>query len=327
MAKKIDLSGQTAIVTGGGRGVGRAHALMLAERGASVVVNDIGVEIDGSGSDTSLADEVVREIEKAGGKAVASTDDVGTPQGGASLADLAIKTFGKIDMLVHNAGIVQGAPFADAKIEDVQRVIGIHLMGAWHVGQPAWRDMASRGYGRIVFTGSGAMFGHPMVGPYAAAKHGLIGLAKALHQEAAMSQLDIKVNVVCPIAATRMARDAQKERFGAVMEPAGVSAVVTLLLSPEAPVSGEVFHAGCSHVAKIFVGQTMGWALRKPGVTPEQIRDHLDEAAAIDGFEIPPNANAMTDLIYRVVIGDEKSLGDEILPTEYREKAKTEAGR
>lgn len=321
MAKKIDLTGQTAIVTGAGRGVGRAHALMLAERGAAAVVNDIGAEIDGSGGDTHLADQVVAEIEKMGGRAVASSDDVGTPEGGQAIVDLAIKEFGAVDALVHNAGIVKAAPFSEMPIADVRRVIDIHLMGAWHVGQPAWRNMASRGYGRIVFTGSGAMYGHPMVGAYATAKHGLIGLSKVLHQEALMSGIDIKVNVVCPIAATRMARDAQKERFGAVMEPESVSAVVTLLLSRECPVSGEVLHAGCSHVARIFVGQTIGWALRRPGVTPEQVRDHLEEAFDLEGFAMPADGNAMTDLIYSVVVGDGKTLGEEILPAEYRAKA------
>lgn len=324
MAERVDLSGNVAVVTGGGRGIGRAHALLLAERGAAVVVNDVGVGIDGSGNDEAVAQSVVAEIATAGGRALASTDDVATPEGGEALVDRAIEAFGSVDLLVHNAGIVLAAPFADQPVADVRRVLEVHLLGAWHVGQPAWRSMAAHGYGRIVLTTSGAIFGHPMVAAYAAAKHGIIGLTRAMDQEARMAGVDIKVNAVAPIGATRMAREAQKERFGALMDPAAVASVVAYLLSRQNRYSGEVFHAGGSHVCRIFMGQTLGWASGLPDVTPEKIGEHLAEACALDGFEVPPDTNASTDLIHRRATGTVTALeSDQIVPDEVAETLRT----
>ena len=315
--ERIDLTRKVAVVTGAGRGIGRAHALALAERGAAVVVNDIGVGIDGTGQDASPAATVVDEITSAGGRAVASTDDVGTPEGGEALVGRATTEFGAVDIVVHNAGVVLAGPFATQPLADVRRVLDIHLLGAWHVGQPAWRDMAARGSGRIVLTTSGAIFGHPMVAAYAAAKHGIIGLVRSLHQEAAMAGLDIKVNALAPIAATRMAREAQKERFGPLMDPAAVAAAVVYLASPACALSGEVVHAGASHWCRIFLGQTAGWASGTPGITPEELAAHLAEALDPTGFAIPPDTNASTDLIHQRVTGRTEAMAQtQIAPTE-----------
>ncbi len=318
---EIDLSGQSAVVTGAGRGIGRAHALALAERGASVVVNDIGAGIDGAGTERAPANEVVAEIERRGGRAQPSFDDVSTPEGGEALVGAAIDAFGKIDVLVHNAGVVLAGPFADQPIDDVRKVLDVHLMGAWHAGQPAWRDMATRGYGRIVLTTSGAIFGHPMVGAYAAAKHGIIGLTKSMHQEAALTGLDIKVNALAPIGATRMAREAQKERFGDLMDPSLVAAVCTYLASPDCDLSGEAVHAGGSHWCRIFLAQTRGWASGTPDVTPEEIRDHEDEAFELFDFEIPASTNDSTDLIHERATGTKVRMArDQIASAEVEAK-------
>jgi NAD(P)-dependent dehydrogenase (short-subunit alcohol dehydrogenase family) len=314
---RIDLTGQVAVVTGAGRGIGRAHAVALAERGAAVVVNDIGAGIDGSGHDAGPAAEVVNEITAAGGRAVASTDDVGTPEGGAALVERARTEFGPVDIVVHNAGVVLAGPFASQPLADVRRVLDVHLLGAWHVGQPAWQDMAARGSGRIVLTTSGAIFGHPMVAAYAAAKHGIIGLTRSMHQEAVLAGLDIKVNALAPIAATRMAREAQKERFGPLMDPAAVAAAAVYLASPACELSGEVVHAGAGHWCRIFVGQTVGWARRAPGVTPEELAEHLSEALDPTGAAIPTDTNSSTDLIHHQATGrTEKLARPQIAPTE-----------
>jgi NAD(P)-dependent dehydrogenase (short-subunit alcohol dehydrogenase family) len=316
----IDFNGQAVIVTGAGRGIGRAHAIMLAERGAGVVVNDIGSEIDGSGGDRSVASLVVDEILAAGGKAVASTADVASPEGGADMVRQCLDSFGRIDMLVHNAGIVLGAPFAEQPLEDVRRTLDIHLMGAYHVGQPAYREMVARKYGRIVFTTSGATFGHPMVHAYAAAKLGLVGLARCIHEESKLAGLDIKVNVMGPIAATRMARDTQKQRFGDLMDPANVAAVVAYLLSPQCAVSGETFHAGGSHAARIFLGMTRGWASGKTGLQPEEVARHLDEIVDPEGYIVPANANAAGDAIFQRATGrSDKMTYQEVMPKASRE--------
>jgi NAD(P)-dependent dehydrogenase (short-subunit alcohol dehydrogenase family) len=306
--ERIDLTGRVAIVTGAGRGIGRAHAVALAERGAAVVVNDIGAGIDGSGVDDGPAAEVVAEITAAGGRAVASIDDVATPDGGQALVSRAQAEFGAVDILVHNAGVVLAGPFASQPLADVRRVLDVHLLGAWHVGQPAWRDMAARGFGRIVLTTSGAIFGHPMVAAYAAAKHGIIGLTRSLHQEAAMAGVDIKVNALAPIAATRMAREAQKERFGPLMDPAAVGAAAVYLASPACELSGEVVHAGAGHWCRIFLGQTLGWANGAPGVTAEALGDHIAEAFDPAGFIVPPDTNASTDLIHQQATGRSEAM-------------------
>ncbi len=319
--KQIDLSGQGAVVTGAGRGIGRAHALMLAQRGAGVVVNDIGTEIDGSGGDRSVAESVAAEIREAGGKAVASTANVAAAEGGAEIVRQCIDAFGRVDMLVHNAGIVRGAPFSEQSLEEIRQIIDVHLMGAYHVGQPAYRDMASRKYGRMVFTTSGAIFGHPLVHAYAAAKLGVIGLARSIHEEAQLAGLDIKVNVMGPIAATRMARDTQKQRFGELMDPANVAAVVTYLLSPGCQVSGETFQAGGSHAARIFLGMARGWASGKTGLQPEEVAAHIDDVMDLRDYVVPPNGNAATDVVYERATGrDEKMTYQEIMPKASRER-------
>jgi NAD(P)-dependent dehydrogenase (short-subunit alcohol dehydrogenase family) len=323
VGEAIDLDGQVAVVTGAGRGIGRAHAVALAERGAAVVVNDVGTGIDGTGRDEGPAREVVDEIRGAGGRAIASGHDLADPTDGAGPVEVALGEFGRVDVLVHNAGIVVAGPFAELPVSEVRRVLDVHLLGAWHVGQPAWRAMVSQGYGRIVLTTSGAIFGHPMVAPYAAAKHGIIGLTKSLHQEAAMAGIDLKVNAVAPIGATRMARDAQKDRFGALLDPAAVAAVVTYLASPASRVSGAVFHAGAGHVCEIFLGQTWGWARGEPGVTPEEVAAHLDEALDETAFSVPADTNASTDLVYAAATGKTAALeSDEILPAAAREAAR-----
>jgi NAD(P)-dependent dehydrogenase (short-subunit alcohol dehydrogenase family) len=318
--ERIDLSGQAAVITGAGRGIGRAHAILLAQRGARVVVNDVGIEIDGSGGDRSVAERVAAEIRDAGGSAVASTADIATPAGGADLVRQCVGEFGRIDMLVHNAGIVLGAPFADQPIEDVRRVIEVHLLGAYHVGQPAYREMAARNYGRIVFTTSGAIFGHPMVHAYAAAKAGVATLARCIHVEASLANLDVKINVIGPIASTRMARDTQKQRFGDLMEPANVAAVVAYLLSPRCAISGEVLHAGGGHAARIFLGMARGWASRQTGVQPEDVEAHLDAVMDLRDHLVPANTNDATDIVYARATGrtDKMSYG-EIMPKASRD--------
>jgi NAD(P)-dependent dehydrogenase (short-subunit alcohol dehydrogenase family) len=300
---RIDMTGRVAVVTGAGRGIGRGYALLLASRGASVVVNDLGVQPRGDDPDASVAAAVVDEITGAGGRAVAATDDVGTPEGGAAIVQTALDAFGKIDLLVHNAGHVTAGTFGEQPIEEVVNVLRVHLLGAWHVGQPAWRVMEQRNYGRIVFTSSMAQFGHHMQGAYSAAKTGIIGLVKSLAHEAAMKDLNIKVNAICPLAGTRLARPDAKERWQELMDPGNVAPVVAYLLSDDCPVSGGIFHAGGSHAAMGFLGHTQGWAKREQGLTPEDIRDHFDEICSRDGYIIPASANEQMDFVEEVVLG------------------------
>jgi len=299
----LDFTDKVAVVTGGGRGMGRAYSLLLAARGAAVVVNDPGVQPHGDEPDSSVAAEVVAEIEAAGGRAVANVASVATPEGGAAIVDTALETFGQVDLLVHNAGVVNACTFADQPMDEVLATLNVHLLGAWHVGQPAWRDMEKRGYGRIVLTTSMAQFGHFRQPAYSAAKTGIIGLTKSLAHEARNKELDIKVNAIAPLGGTRLARPEAKQAWGNLIDPANVAAVVAYLLSDECPISGEVVHAGGTHLARGFLGQTRGWKSGEFPLTPEQVRDHFGEAFDLDEFDLPTDANEQMHIVERAVLG------------------------
>jgi NAD(P)-dependent dehydrogenase (short-subunit alcohol dehydrogenase family) len=300
---RIDLTGKVAVVTGAGRGVGRAHALLLAERGAAVVVDDHGVQPDGDSPDASVADAVAREIAERGGRAVATSASVATPEVGAEIVATALDAFGRVDLLVHNAGIVLPGRFADQSLEDVRRTLDVHLLGAWHVGQPAWRAMLAQNYGRIVFTSSMAQYGHFRQPAYACAKTALIGLTKSLAHDAVDQGVDIKVNAICPTAGTRLALPAAKDAWGELMDPSNVAAVACYLLSDECPVNGEIVHAGGSHVALGFLGQTIGWCSGHPGLQPEDVREHWGDALAMHDFAVPADAIDQMQLVERTVLG------------------------
>ena len=299
----MDFSGKVAVVTGGGRGMGRAYCLLLASRGAAVVVNDPGVQPRGDDPDASVAADVVKEIEAAGGRAVAATDSVATAEGGAAIVATALRTFGRVDLLVHNAGVVTASTFADQPMDEVLNVMAVHLLGAWYVGQPAWRDMEKRGYGRIVLTTSMAQFGHYRQPAYAAAKTGIIGLVKSLAHEARHKELDIKVNAIAPLAGTRLARPEAKERWGELIAPENVAAVVAYLLSDQCPVNGEIVHAGGTHFARGFLAQTRGWSSGTSPLTPEQVREHFGEALDLADYQIPADANDQMNIVERAVLG------------------------
>jgi NAD(P)-dependent dehydrogenase (short-subunit alcohol dehydrogenase family) len=296
----MGFSGQVAVVTGAGRGLGRAYAISLAMRGAAVVVNDIGSDAAGEGRNDEFAGATVEEIRSRGGRAVCSTDNVATPEGGAALIETAISACGKIDILIHNAGVVRTAPFADASIDDVHAVLNTHLLAAWHVGQPAWRHMASRGYGRLILTSSNTVFGRDEATAYGATKAAIIGLAKGLRLEA--DPLGIRVNVVCPLAASRLGGTAQ-EVFGDLADPELVAAVVVYLASIACTLNGEVLQAGGSHVARLFFGESSGWAKRKPTLTPEEVEAHLPEILDLSKEIIPGKAQDITDHIKKMVLG------------------------
>ena len=199
----IDYEGQVAIVTGAGRGLGRLYALDLARRGAAVVVNDLGGTMRGDGADARVADQVVDEIEKAGGRAVASHDSVDSPEGGQAIVDAAVDTFGRLDAVVSNAGIFNSIPFDQLSPDDWRHMLRVHLDGGFYLSQPAFKVMAKQQYGRFVFISSSAgNFGQPMEAHYAAAKTGLVGLSNVIAIEGAAH--GILSNTVLPTGFSRM---------------------------------------------------------------------------------------------------------------------------
>jgi NAD(P)-dependent dehydrogenase (short-subunit alcohol dehydrogenase family) len=284
----LGFDGKVAIVTGAGGGLGREHSLLLASRGALVVVNDLGGAVDGTGGDAGPAQKVVDEIKAAGGEAVADTNSVATPEGGQAIVQSALDAFGRIDIVVNNAGILRDKSFHNMTPDLVDPVIDVHLRGAFYVTQPAWVHMRDQSYGRVVVTASSAgILGNFGQANYGAAKMGLVGLAHVLAQEG--ERYNIKANAVSPIAGTRMTR----EIFGDLSDklaPGLVSPVVAWLAHEECPVSGHTYSVGGGRVARVFVGQGPGYMRTDAPLTLEDVRDHFDEIERTDDFTLFKNA-------------------------------------
>jgi NAD(P)-dependent dehydrogenase (short-subunit alcohol dehydrogenase family) len=267
---------RVAVVTGGGRGLGRSYALLLASQGAKVVVNDPGGNLIGDGADATPAEDVVREIVAAGGEAVANTDSVATPAGGKAIVDTALDRFGRIDILIHNAGNVRRAPLREMTYEDFEAVVDVHLRGAFHVVRPAFPVMCDAGYGRIVLTSSiGGLYGNHGVANYAAAKAGVIGLSNV----AAMEGVDygVRSNVIVPAAVTRMADGIDTSAYPP-MGPELVAPVVGWLAHETCSITGEILVALAGRVATAIVAETPGvyrssWTIADVGENMSAIRN------------------------------------------------------
>jgi NAD(P)-dependent dehydrogenase (short-subunit alcohol dehydrogenase family) len=284
----LTFDGQVAVITGAGGGLGRQHALLLAGRGARVVVNDVGGAVDGTGGDSSAAGAVVKEIEAAGGTAVADTNSVATPDGGEAVIQTALDAFGRIDIVVNNAGILRDKAFHNMSDELLSPVLDVHLKGAFYVTRPAWVHMREQGYGRVVNTSSNAgLLGNIGQSNYGAAKMGLVGLTHVLSIEGARS--NIKVNAVAPIARTRMTEDV----FGPmvdIVDPALVSPLVAVLAHEQCPVSGHVYTVGGGRVARFFIGMTKGFTRADGVLEPEDVLWHFDQIEDREGYTVPRNA-------------------------------------
>ncbi len=271
---------RVAVVTGAGRGLGRAYATLLARRGAKVVVNDNGGALDGDGLDAGPAEQVVGEIRAAGGEAVACSASVVTPEGGEAIIRTAVEHFGGVDVLVHNAGNVRRGSLKEMSYEDFDAVLDVHLRGAFHVVRQAFPLMCEAGYGRIVLTSSiGGMYGNHGVANYAAAKAGVIGLSNVVALEGADE--GVTCNVIVPAAVTRMAAGLDTSAYPP-MGPELVAPVVGWLAHQSCSVTGEVFIALAGRVARAVVAEGRG--VCRPSWTVEDVGDQLD---AIRNVEEP----------------------------------------
>ncbi|MCF6472304.1 SDR family oxidoreductase [Nonomuraea sp. MG754425] len=259
---------RVAIITGAGHGLGRSHALLLAERGAKVVVNDLGGALDGTGASAGPAAEVVDLIVKNGGQAVANADDIATPEGARAVVQAAVDAFGKLDIVVNNAGILRDKSFGKMTVEEFDAVLAVHVRGSYLVSQAAYPLMKGAGYGRVVNTSSPAgLFGNFGQANYATAKMGLVGLTKTIGIEGARN--GIRANAIAPVAWTRMTEALLPAEFEARFTPERVSALVAYLVHESCEVSGEVFTVGGGKVARVFVAEGPGW--RSDDLTPEAI--------------------------------------------------------
>ncbi len=276
--------GRVAVITGAGRGIGRAYALLLASRGARVVVNDVGGSIQGLGSDAGVAASVAAEIAAAGGSAIPDQNDVTAPSGAQALIDAAVDNFGRLDILINNAGIMQWAGLPDVDHENVERHLAVHVLGSFNTTRAAWPHMVEHGYGRIVMTTSSGIFGLPKNLSYATAKGGVIGLTRSI---ATMSEVHgIKINLIAPAAMTRMAGpDADPDDTSSPMAPGQVAPLMAFLAHDACPVNGELYTAGAGRFARIFIASTPGYVAA--GATVEDVAEHWDEINREQGYVVP----------------------------------------
>jgi NAD(P)-dependent dehydrogenase (short-subunit alcohol dehydrogenase family) len=273
---ELRFDGRVAVITGGGRGLGREYALLLASRGAKVVVNDPGSAILGEGCDAGPAEDVVREIREAGGEAVANLDSVATLEGGAAIVQSAIDAFGRIDILIHNAGNVRYGTLKEISYEDFKAVVDVHFMGAFHVVRAAFPLMAEQKYGRIVLTSSiGGIYGNNRCVNYGMSKSGMIGLNNIIALEG--EEEGVKSNIILPSAVTRMADGIDTSAY----PPLGtdlVAPVVGWLCHEDCAVSGEMYVAAGGRMARAFIAETPGafqpeWTIDEVGARINDIRD------------------------------------------------------
>ena len=274
---ELRFDGRTAVVTGAGGGLGRAYALLLAARGAKVLVNDYGCEVEGKGGSLGPAREVLEEIERAGGTALANADSVATVEGGAAIVAQALEKWGRVDVVINNAGITLGGSFEENTDQGVDMMHAVHLRGAFNVLRPAWKVMVKQRYGRILNTASNTVFGSESVTPYATPKAGLIGLTKALAAEGGPH--GIKANVLMPAAFTRMTAQIEHEEFRSWLKrnfpPALVAPVAVWLVHEDVPCTGEIISSGGGRSARVFMAEVPGFHAKDH--TLEEIRDHFEE--------------------------------------------------
>ena len=302
MGEPITFDGRVAIVTGAGGGLGKEYALELGRRGAMVVVNDLGGAVDGSGSSQSAADVVVGQIREAGGDAVANYDSVATRDGGAAIIQTAVDSFGGVDIVINNAGILRDKSFGNMTLDEVDAVLDVHLRGAFHVSHPAFQLMKERGYGRFVHTTSASgLFGNFGQVNYGAAKAGLVGLSNVLAIEGA--KYNIKSNAVAPTARTRMTEDVLGP-FVEMFDPVQVMPMVVYLCSEENELTHEIFTVGGGRYGRVFIGTNTGWFAGQ-GVVPsiEEVREHLPEIRDITEHVVPGDINEELMILARLAGG------------------------
>ena len=264
--------GRVAVITGSGRGLGFEYAKLLSSLGAKVVINDNGSSLDGSGADTSVAQAAVDQIKAMGGEAVACTASVATPEGGKAIIDTALSTWGRIDILIHNAGNTRFDALAEITHEAFRSLIDVHLLGAFNVVQPAFPAMCQAGYGRVVLTGSiGGIYTMPETVHYAMSKSAMIGLSNTIAIEGA--EHGVKSNIILPGAVTRMSEGIDITQFPP-MDPALVAPMVGYLAHADCAVTAELYAAVAGRMARVFVTETQG--LYRPGWTIDTVAENLD---------------------------------------------------
>ncbi len=281
---EIRLDGRVAIITGAGAGMGKIHALELGRRGAMVVVNDLGTSLDGSGNSMSAADAVVSEIKNTGGRAAANYDSVAAMQGAENIVKTAVDSFGKVDIVINNAGIVRDKSFAKMSEEEWDNVMRVHLKGTFNVTRAAWPVMRDNNYGRVIFTSSGVgLYGHFGQANYATAKMGMIGLMNVLKLEGEKN--NILVNSIAPNAASRMTQPIFPPNILDKMKPEYITSLAVYLCSEQCSDTGMIFNCMMGWFSRTAIMCSEGVLLGdgKRDISPEEIMENWDRITSLDG--------------------------------------------
>jgi len=291
--KELRYNGRVAVVTGAGRGLGRAYSLLLASRGAKIVVNDNGVSRYGEGGDAGPAQEVVAEIRKAGGEAIAATDSIASPDGAKAIIDTAVERYGRLDILIHSAGINRALPLRDMTWEQFSSTLGVHLHGAFHLVHAAMPIMCDAGYGRMVMTSSIAgLYSSKNLAAYAVSKAGLIGLSHTIAHEGA--PYGVACNAIIPSAETRLSEGRDTSAFPDTMTPETVAPAIAWLVHENCKATGEIYVMLAGRVAKAFVAETVG-VFRKHW-TIEDVAQQFDEIESTKNLKVfPPYPSGFMD--------------------------------
>jgi NAD(P)-dependent dehydrogenase (short-subunit alcohol dehydrogenase family) len=256
-----------------------------------VVVNDLGSSIEGTGDDAQPAQHVVDEILADGGTAIADSNDVSNTAGAGALIAAAVDAFGRLDILINNAGIMRWAGLPDVDAASLEAHLAVHVLGSFNTARSAWTHMVAEGYGRIVMTTSAGLFGLPKNTAYATAKGGVVGLTRSL--AVAGAQHDIKVNAIAPAAWTRMAGDAaDPDAMEAMMSPDLVAPMAAFLAHEDCPVTGEIYAAGAGRFARVFIASTPGYVSATHETTIEDVAGHWDTINDDTGYDVPTDLNA-----------------------------------
>jgi 3-hydroxyacyl-CoA dehydrogenase/3a,7a,12a-trihydroxy-5b-cholest-24-enoyl-CoA hydratase len=295
---KLSFADRVAIVTGAGAGLGRAYSLLLASRGAKVVVNDLGGSIKGGGASTRAADTVVEEIRKAGGTAVANYDSV---EFGEKIVKTAIDNFGRIDILINNAGILRDTTFVKMKDEDFDIIHKIHVRGAYSVTKAAWPYMRDQSYGRIIFVTSAAgLYGNFGQANYSSAKMAVVGLASTLSLEG--NPKNIIVNTIAPVAGSRMTETIMPKKLVEALKPEFVAPLVAYLSHESNTSTGGIYEVGGGFVAQVRLQRTRGAAFPvDKEVTPEMMHHSWKEITDFTNYVAPTSCNDATAAIVQRV--------------------------
>ncbi len=297
----IRFDGQVAIVTGAGGGLGRAHALELARRGAKVVVNDLGGSVDGSGGSSAAAEAVVAEIKAAGGEAIANGASVTDDAGVANMIQQAMDTWGRIDILIANAGILRDKSFSKMEIADFDAVMGVHLMGTVKPVKAAWEIMKAQNYGRIIVTTSSTgLYGNFGQANYGAAKLSLVGFMNTMKIEGAKN--NIRINAISPVAATRMTENLMPPQMLELLKPEYVTPGVIYLVSEDAP-TGTILTAGAGVFSVARIYETDGICLKEGGITAEEIAANWATITDPAGHEAYEQGGGQTQKFMRKLAG------------------------